>query len=145
MGCGVSEPSGLRPRETFPGVSREAVDAIAALFGTEAKREPYEPAAGEAVYAIRHRSETGTLRLVLWPSLGRVDVQCGPHAWVAKGVVESEVIAGLEVIFRFEEGRARAAAEGGEVEPSGTLFVALKGDVMMVGGAGEGTISRTVE
>ena len=122
----MTEPPSLRVRESFPGVSREAVDAIGALFGVGAEREPYEPAPGEAVYALRYRSETGTLRLLLWPSLGRVDVQCGPHAWVAKGVVETEVIAGLEVIFRF--------GDGGDAEPAGTLFVALKGDVMMVGG-----------
>ena len=124
--CVVTEPPSLRPRESFPGVSREAVDAIGALFGVGAEREPYEPVPGEAVYALRYRSETGTLRLLLWPSLGRVDVQCGPHAWVAKGVVETEVIAGLEVIFRF--------GDVGDAEPEGTLFVALKGVVMMVGG-----------
>ena len=105
----MAEGPPLRPRRAFAGVTREAASAVATLFGVEATREPYEPAAGEAVYAIRHRSETGTLRLVLWPSLARVDVRCGPHVWVAKAVVETEVIAGLEVIFRFGEGPARGA------------------------------------
>ena len=123
----MAEGPPLRPRRTFAGVTREAASAIATLFGVEATREPYEPAAGEAVYAIRHRSETGTLRLVLWPSLARVDVRCGPHVWVAKGVVETEVIAGLEVIFRFGQG---------EAAPDGTLFVGVGGDVMMVSGGG---------
>ena len=132
----MAEGPPLRPRRTFAGVTREAASAIATLFGVEATREPYEPAAGEAVYAIRHRSETGTLRLVLWPSLARVDVRCGPHVWVAKAVVETEVIAGLEVIFRFGEGRSGQ----GEAEPEGTLFVGVGGDVMMVSGdTGDGT------
>ena len=121
----MTEGAPLRPRQTFAGVTREAAQAIAALFDAEAVREPYTPGEGEAVYAIRHRSLTGTLRLVLWPSLARVDVRCGPHAWVAKGVVETEVIAGLEVIFRFGTG---------EGEPDGTLFVGVGGDVMLVSG-----------
>lgn len=123
----VAEPESLRARESFAGVSREAIDAIATLFGVEAVLEPYEPAQDEAVYAIRHRSETGTLRLVLWPSLARVDVTCGPHAWVAKAVRETEVIAGLEVIFRFGLG---------DDQPEGTMFVGMGGDVMMVSGDG---------
>ena len=132
-----SHSEGLRLRQRFDGVCREAVEAIAQLLDVEAVLEPYEPGPGEAVYAIRHRSETGTLRLVLWPSLARVDVSCGPHAWVAKSVRETEVIAGLEVIFHFgrPEGGAEDEAEG---PPDGTLFVGVGGDVMMVSGeAGE--------
>ena len=116
----------LRPRQRFRGLSQEAVTAIGELLGVEAKREPYEPGPGEPVYALRHRSETGTLRLVCWPSLARVDVTCGPHAWIAKAIKETEVIAGLEVIFRFGEGSP---------EEGGTMFVGVGGDVMMVSGA----------
>ena len=116
----MAEPETLRERESFAGISREAIDAIAGLFATEATREPYEPSPGETVYAVRHRSETGTLRMILWPSLARVDVTCGPHAWVAKSVRETEVIDGLEVIFRF----------GGEAP--GIMFGGVGGDVMMV-------------
>lgn len=133
----MAEPESLTTRQRFDGVGREAVEAIAQLLDVEAVREPYEPAPGEAVYAIRHRSETGTLRLVLWPSLARVDVSCGPHAWVAKAVRETEVIAGLEVIFRFGRAEGGAEDEGhGEPEgpPDGTLFVGVGGDVMMVAG-----------
>ena len=132
----MAEGPPLRPRRTFAGVTREAASAIATLFGVEATREPYEPGEGEAVYAIRHRSETGTLRLVLWPSLARVDVRCGPHVWVAKGVVETEVIAGLEVIFRFGQAPSGQGRAGEGAEPEGTLFVGVGGDVMMVSGGG---------
>jgi len=134
----AAHPDGLRPRESFVGISREATEAIAALFQTDATREPYEPELGAAVYAVRHRSEKGTLRLVLWPSLGRVDVTCGPHAWVAKSVRETEVISGLEVIFRF--GEASAAIAGGDEDNGGRdgmMFVGIGGDVMMVSADGQ--------
>ena len=114
----------LKHRESFDGVSTEAVQAVAALFGVEASTEPYEPAEGEPVFAIEHRGEPGNLRLVLWPSLARVDAHCGPHTWVAKGIVETEVIDGLEVIFRTADGA--------------TLFAALAGDVLMVTGGEPG-------
>lgn len=126
-----SQPESLRARESFSGVSREAIESIARLFQTPATQEPYEPAPGEAVYAVRYRSETGTLRLVLWPSLARVDVTCGPHAWVAKSVRETEVIAGLEVIFRF--GGPAGDADDAD-QPAGTMFVGVGGDVLMVAG-----------
>lgn len=102
------------------GVSQEAALAVAALFEVELATEPYEPAEGETVYALEQRGPIGNLRLVLWPSLHRVDVQVGPHSWIAKAVVETEVIDGLEAIFRMEGG--------------GMLFVALTGDVMLVAG-----------
>ena len=76
---------------------------------------------------------------MLWPSLARVDVRCGPHVWVAKGVVETEVIAGLEVIFRFGEALSGQGRAGEGAEPEGTLFVGVGGDVMMVSGDAGGT------
>jgi hypothetical protein len=112
----------LKHRETFTGLTEPAVRAIAALFDVEVLTEPYEPAEGEAVFAIEHRGEPGNLRLVLWPTLARVDAHCGPHTWVAKAIIETEVIDGLEVIFRTASGA--------------TMFAALTGDVMLVTGDG---------
>lgn len=116
--AGGSGASGAGVR--FAGVSREAVAAVGALFGVELSVEPYEPATGEPVFALDYRAVSGTIRLVLWPSLRRVDVRCGPHTWVAKAVRETEVIEGLEVIFHTNAGA--------------TLFVALTGDVLLVTG-----------
>ncbi|HJN91097.1 MAG TPA: hypothetical protein QGF05_00045 [Dehalococcoidia bacterium] len=110
----------LKHRERFDGVSADAAQAVAALFGVEVLTEPYAPADGESVFAIEHRGEPGNLRLVLWPPLARVDAHCGPHTWVAKGIIETEVIDGLEAIFRTADGA--------------TLFAALAGDVLMVTG-----------
>ncbi len=107
-------------RQRFDGLPKDAVDAIARLFNVSAAVEPYEPAPHQPVYAIHYRSPSGTLRLVCWPSLARLDLTCGPHAWIVKGIVETEVIDGLEAIVRSADG--------------GMLFVALNGDVMMVGG-----------
>ncbi len=107
-------------RKCFKGVSEEGAQAIAALLGVELTTEPYQPGEGEPVYALGQRGPIGNLRLVLWPSLSRVDAHVGPHSWIAKSVVETEVIDGLEAIFRMESG--------------GILFVALTGDVMLVSG-----------
>ena len=113
-----AEPAGSPQR--FAGIPDEAVRAIAALFQTEATLEPYCESVDKPIYRVTHRAETGTLTLVLWPALDRVDVACGPHRWVAKAIETTEVYDGLEALFRLRDG--------------GLLFVALKGDVLLVTG-----------
>ena len=108
------------PPQRFAGIPPEAVRAIAALFQTEATLEPYCESIDKPIYRVTHRAETGTLTLVLWPALARVDVACGPHRWVAKAIEATEVYDGLEALFRLRDG--------------GLLFVALKGDVLLVSG-----------
>ena len=107
-------------RPLFAGLPAESVPAIAALFGATPREEPYAPSPAEPVYAIEHRGEPGNLQLVLWPSLGRVDVACGPHSWIGRDVVETEIIPDLEVIFRLRD--------------RGLLAVAVSGQVLMVSG-----------
>ena len=67
---------------------------------------------------MRVRGPIGNVRLLCWPGLDRVDVTCGAHAWIAKQIAETEIIDGLEVIFRTREGA--------------TLLVACTGDVLLV-------------
>jgi hypothetical protein len=108
-----------RPVSTqFEGLPLDAVRHTAALFGTTPTIEPYAISPEEPVYAIAHRSDTATLRIVCWPALQRVDVRAGPHYWVAKSIVQTTVIDGIEVMFRTAAGAI--------------LFVAVNGDVMMV-------------
>ena len=125
-----AQPS-KEPRTRYGGLPNAAVHHIATLFGTEAQVEPYTPEEGTKVYALRFRGPSGSLRLLCWPSLQRVDVTCGPHTWIARSIRETEIIDGLEVIFRFKGG--------------GTLFVALTGDVLMVGEAPQRTRALTNE
>jgi hypothetical protein len=95
------------------------VDDLAALFGTQITIAPYSPD-GSAVYELRFRPPgQEEVHLILWPSLGRVDVRSGPHSWVMKGVVTTEIIAGVEVIFR-------------PADDAGYLFVATTGMISMV-------------
>ena len=117
---GGSDPAPAVSPQRFAGISDEAVRAIAALFQTEATLEPYCESIDKPIYLVTHRAETGTLTLVLWPALARVDVACGPHRWVAKAIETTEVYDGLEALFRLRDG--------------GLLFVALKGDVLLVTG-----------
>ena len=106
-------------QSTFSGVTLEGVEAVASLFGLPAERQEFAPPDDvEGVWAIHHRGETGNLRIILWPSLDRIDVSCGPHIWIVRGVEALEIIDGLEFIARFDNG--------------GVLSVALGGQVMMV-------------
>ena len=108
----------LNPREAFEGVTADAIDSIAALFDTEAVRQPFDlPNDDQGVWEVHYRAESGNIRVLLWPSINRIDVTVGPHMWVVKGVQELEVIDDLEFIARF--GR------------DGVLTVALNGQVVL--------------
>ncbi len=121
-----TDESGARPRRTtrFADVSREAAEAVAALLEVPLQVEPYCEAAAEPIFRIDYRSARGNIALVLWPARGRVDARCGPHTWIAKGIASTEVLDGIEVIFRMTAG--------------GLLFVTLEGAILMVGGAAKG-------
>ncbi len=106
----------MRPRQRFVGVSWEVVEAVAALFATEPERQPFDlPANDLGVWQVQHRSESGNLRVLLWPGIDRVDVVVGPHMWVVKSVREVEVIDGLEWIARFAADGVLTVALGGQV------------------------------
>ncbi len=108
----------MKPRQTFDGVTSEAIDAVAVLFGCEAERQPYSlPNDDQGVWAVNYRAESGNIRMVLWPAINRIDITVGPHMWVVKGIREVEVIDNLEVIARFGQ--------------DGVLTVALNGQVVL--------------
>lgn len=108
------------PRK-FEALDDEAVYAIARLFDVEPAVEPYSPD-GSPVYRLTLPGAADGVTLVIWPSLGRVDVtSTGNHAWVLKGIGSVEVIEGVEVVFR------PAGYEG-------FLFVSVNGWVNMVMG-----------
>ena len=112
-----SSPTNKAIATQFDGIPLKAVQCIAALFETTPAIEPYAISPEEPVYAITHRSDTATLRIVCWPALQRVDVRAGPHYWIAKSISQTTVIDGIEAMFRTASGA--------------TLFVAVNGDVMM--------------
>ena len=112
----------MKPRQAFAGITRDAISAIADLFGTEPQRQPFElPDDREGVWQVLHRSESGNIRMLLWPSIDRIDVAVGPHMWVVKGVREVEVIESLELIARFGSSNA----------PEGMLTVARSGQIVL--------------
>ena len=111
----------MKPRQSFSGVSADAIDAIADLFATEARRQEFSlPNDDQGVWEVSYRSESGNIRALLWPAINRIDVTVGPHMWVVKGVRELEVIDGLEFIARF-----------GADEADGVLTVARGGQVVL--------------
>ncbi len=100
----------------FSGVTLESVSAVAELFGVPAERQAYAPPDDtEGVWAVHHRGESGNLRVLLWPSLDRIDVSCGPHMWIVRGVDELEILEDIEFIARFGEGGLLSAAVSGQV------------------------------
>lgn len=105
----------------FHALDEDCLDAIAALFCVAPVVEPYSPD-GTPVYRLEPRGAADGLRLILWPSLRRVDVSSvGSHSWVLKNIGTTEIVTGVEVVFRPAEGR-------------GFLFVAVNGFVNMVMG-----------
>ena len=106
----------MRPRQSFTGVSADAIDAIAELFATDAKRQEFSlPNDDQGVWEVSYRSESGNIRALLWPAIDRIDVTVGPHMWVVKGVRELEVIEGLEFIARFGLDGVLTVAVNGQV------------------------------
>src|SRR5215210_7261545 len=91
--------------------------AIAAELGIELREEPYR-VRGATVWAGSATEPGVALRVVLWPSLGRVDVYAGPAVLVLKEVESVDVYPGVEVTFRRRGG--------------GYLFVTRAGRANMV-------------
>lgn len=108
-------------RTRFETLDEEAVQGIARLFETAATVEPYTPD-GTAVYRVDLHGRGDGVRLLLWPSLRRVDVSsAGEHSWVLKNIGTIEVIEGVEVVFHPAAG-------------DGYLFVSVNGFINMVMG-----------
>jgi hypothetical protein len=97
-----------------------AVSQIAALLGVAATVEPYA-VRGAPVYRLElPNAVLGiAVTVLLWPSLGRVDVRIGDCSIVYKHVATVELLAGVEVIFR------RASGDG-------YLFVSAGGRASIV-------------
>ncbi len=109
------------PGPSFAAFDEPCLDAITALFGVAPTVEPYTPD-GTPVYRLEPKGAADGLRLILWPSLRRVDVSsAGSHSWVLKNIGGIDIIPGVEVVFRPAEGH-------------GFLFVAVNGFVNMVMG-----------
>ncbi len=111
----------MAARQVFEQLDADAVAAIARLFGVEPVVEPYTPD-GSPVYRVEPGGPADGVKIILWPSLHRVDVaSVGDHAWVMKSVGHVEVISGVEVVFR-------------PVGFKGFLFVSVNGWINMVVG-----------
>jgi hypothetical protein len=115
---------------TDPG----AVDAIARALNTKAEKAPFEVPSlpegsegqpptdkAEPVYQMTLNSEElgQPLRILLWPSLARVDVRLGQTNWTLRDIADVEVYPEVEVLFRRHQ-------------PPAFLFVSVKGRVSLV-------------
>jgi hypothetical protein len=111
----------MADRERFEALDEAAIAAVGRLFGVAPVVEPYSPD-GSPVYRLTLTGAADGVTLVLWPSLGRIDVtSTANHAWVLKDVGAVEVIDGVEAVFH------PAGAKG-------FLFVSVNGWVNMVVG-----------
>lgn len=111
------DPARPRPphRPRYAGLPEAAIPEIAALFGAKSARAPFSQTLDHPVYEITHRGPNGNLHLTLWPALARVDAACGPHAWIVRGIQETEILPGIEVIFRFAGNGLLTAATTGQI------------------------------
>ena len=106
----------MKPRESFDGVTADAISAIAALFDTDAEQQEFSlPNDEQGVWQVHYRAETGNIRVLLWPAINRIDVTVGPHMWVVTGVNKIEVIENLEFIARFPNNGVLTVARNGQV------------------------------
>ena len=106
----------MKPRESFQGVTGDAISAIAALFDSDAEQQEFAlPNDDQGVWQVHYRAETGNIRVLLWPAIDRIDVAVGPHMWVVKGVRQIEVIHDLEFIARFPGDGVLTVARNGQV------------------------------
>ena len=91
--------------------------AIAAELDITFAVEPYA-VRGARVYGSTMRSrDGGSLRIILWPSIGRIDIRVGMLAITLKDVKRVDIYPGVEVTFRRKGG--------------GFLFVTRSGQVTM--------------
>ncbi len=94
-----------------------SLPAISAELGIVFAPEPYA-IRGAIVYGSTIQAHDGGLvRIILWPSIGRVDVRTGKLALTLRNVDRVDVYPGVEVTFRRKGG--------------GLLFVTRSGQVMM--------------
>lgn len=100
--------------------TERAVPEIAALLGVTAQIEPYA-VGGAAVFrlTVPNASLGMAVAVILWPSIGRVDVRIGDCSMVYKGVTAVELVPEVEVIFRRGDG-------------GGYLFVSAGGRASLV-------------
>ena len=97
-----------------------AVPAIAALLGVAAQVEPYAVRRAPVYRLDVENASLGTaVGVLLWPSLGRVDVRIGDCSMVYRGVATVELVPDVEAIFRRPSGE-------------GYLFVSVGGRASLV-------------
>jgi hypothetical protein len=93
----------------------DGLTAIAAELRIRFASEPYRvgdaPVWGAEVAAGTVRP----VRLVVWPSLGRVDLRDERWTIVFKDIVQIEIYAGVEVLFRRADGAAVFVTADGQV------------------------------
>ena len=99
----------------YHGLPQEAVQEIAAFFGVSLAKEAFGPDPTMPLYVVEHRGPNGNLSLRCWPRLNRLDISCGPHAWIARDIAELEVITGMEMIFRTKGGALLTVSAEGDV------------------------------
>jgi len=82
-----------------------AMPAIAAELGTAIREAPFR-LRDAAVYECRLTNQRlgAEVRLLLWPSLARVDAYLGDCAMVFKRIEDVAIYPGVEVTFRRADG-----------------------------------------
>lgn len=120
----IISQSARRRRQRAP-FDAGCLEEIASELRVPLCEEPYQ-VRGAKVYRLQVRSaELGIeVKIVLWPSLARVDVYAGSVSIVFKDVSDVEILPGIEVLFhRAGGGHLFVTAAGGVATVSGRTSV----------------------
>ncbi len=92
-----------------------AFPAIEAELGVRFEKEPYRVPSGD-VYGAELEGENGAVsRIILWPSIHRVDVSMGACRIVFKQVTGLQVFERIEVVFHRDDGGHLFITRAGQV------------------------------
>lgn len=98
----------------------DTMRSIAAVLGGQLVESSFsEPDTPAYQLTLRNQKLDTPMRVLLWPSLSRVDVQTGDCLRVLKDMTEVRLFLGVELQFRRDN-------------PPGMLFIGVQGRVVMV-------------
>lgn len=95
------------------------LEAIAGVLQVEWEAAPYQ-VRGEPVYqaSLLNEEHRIMVRLVIWPSLARVDAYLGVSFTVFKGIDDIMILPGVEAIFKRGEHDYLLVTRAGQVASS---------------------------
>lgn len=95
---------------------KEAVEAVAELFGVAAKLAPFQLPGGTVYqFTVAKGNDRPAVLLTLWPTIRRLDAITPSATVVCTRIARVDLVQGVEVIFRRDGGEYVIVTVGGKV------------------------------